>query len=776
MKLRTPLLLAIVVVLAVSALFLRQRHGAVPVGAASYTGLAQISGPLQLDLAITPPVSTPRDTLQLTATLTNRTAAQSAPTVLLALPGNVQVRVSELPRGATLNLQRNELQWLPVVAPQSAQTLDVTLRVDTADIIHPEKEVTVTLRDGENEKQAGATLWFGLPPRINGFLSPARVAVGQPLPLQLETGGPGPFTQKWSLGDGRHVAVNDPTVVYPAPGVYEVRVELSNPLGTVSRAQQITVVPHVAAQFTVSDETPGAGQMVAFQNESGGQQPVQYTWDFGDGVVSNEANPSHTYEAPGVYAVRLVAENGYGRSETNTTVTVGVPPSADILVAESAPAGELVVGEALSDGTVTQYAWDFGDGRTYNGEKVSHSYRQTGDYYVTLTARNEFGETRVGRWVRVEPGILKSYMPLVSSFGGLSGGSSVDIDSVDIALPEVELEGEFTMEPIDVPPDASPAEQLFLYINEVRRRFDLPALAYSYELSAAAQKHSDDMATYNHASHTGSDGSRPPERVLWHGYRHGYAGEATGWGFSTPKEAVEFWLNSPSHRPMLLNRYATDLGVGYTLDYGTSGIWHWTIEFGNKFAAPGTPALLVNEPQPNLSVLNTEPVTFSWNWTQPLAAGERFVVYVGNETGAVAVGSVTQPSLGMRYTLQTAVADFPALLGPLTWQVTLESGTGGELAASEARALTVNADPALPTATPLVTTTITPTVSVTPLPSAVPTETPPAIPTLPAVVQPSPTTPPLVVTATPLPPLASPTPEPSPSPSSSPSPTAAPPE
>ena len=38
-----------------------------------------------------------------------------------------------------------------------------------------------------------------------------------------------------------------------------------------------------------------------------------------------------------------------------------------------------------SDGSVTSYAWDFGDGATGNGVIVSHDYTQTGVYTVTLT-------------------------------------------------------------------------------------------------------------------------------------------------------------------------------------------------------------------------------------------------------------------------------------------------------------------------------------------------------------------------------------------------------
>lgn len=49
----------------------------------------------------------------------------------------------------------------------------------------------------------------------------------------------------------------------------------------------------------------------------------------------------------------------------------------------------------------TEFLWDFGDGTTSTEEFPSHQYAQTGEYTITLTARNGCGEARKSQKIRV---------------------------------------------------------------------------------------------------------------------------------------------------------------------------------------------------------------------------------------------------------------------------------------------------------------------------------------------------------------------------------------
>ena len=733
-------------------------YNAPPTSAAGYSGLAQIEGPVQLDMAISPPAGSPRDTLQLKLQIRNREPQTAAPIILVSLPSSLRLDTTNMPRGATMNLQTNSLQWLPVVEPGQGIELVLPMRVETADLTNPEETITTVLRYAGAEKQAAATIWLGLPPQINQVLAQTHVAVGQPLQLRADVGGPGPLKQEWDLGDGRHVEVNDPQIVYPAAGVYTVELTLSNPVGEIKRKAEITVVPHVAAQFETIDETIGIGQSITFNNQSGGQGPLHYTWNFGDGSISQDAHPNHVYQTPGIYEVSLLVENELGQAHISKTVTVGLPPEADFVVVESAPAGELVFGQAVGDASVTEYAWEMGDGRTYSGAEVNHTYRQSGDYYVTMVARNEFGLTRMGKWVHVDPGTLKVFMPLVSNLGGLIEGSSADAgnDPSGLVLAPVELDQPFTLEPEAMLPGSTPAEQLFVYINAARRQFDLAPLEVSPVLVTVAQAHAADMASYRHTNHVGSDGSIPPERLLYLGYSHGYAGEATAWGFSEPRSAVEYWINSDDHRPIILNKYATDLGVSQVVDYSTPSVWYWTAEFGNKFASAWQPALRLQEPAGGLTTLNSSLLTFSWNWSQPLPPSAQFKLYFDDGARIIPVGSIASPLLNTRYGLVINLIDYPNLVGDFTWFVRLEN-QGAKLAESERRSMAIELDLTLPvtTAEPTTAPTIIPPLDVTASPTGTavpPTATPrPTQPPPPVLVTATPPLPPVLITATPLP-------------------------
>ncbi len=120
-------------------------------------------------------------------------------------------------------------------------------------------------------------------------------------------------------------------------------------------------------------------------------------------------------------------------------------------------------------------------------------------------------------------------------------------------------------------------EQVAVMINERRAENGKYALIMNDKLTNSARAHSIDMVVNKFMSHTGSDGSTPQERERRAGYYGRYWGEIIGGG--TPAIAVNWWMNEPGHRDMVLgtNWPYVDYGVGYAYCPGQG--W-FTVDFG----------------------------------------------------------------------------------------------------------------------------------------------------------------------------------------------------
>ncbi|MBN1194674.1 MAG: PKD domain-containing protein, partial [Methanomicrobiaceae archaeon] len=127
----------------------------------------------------------------------------------------------------------------------------------------------------------------------------------------------------------------DPSFTYSTPGTYTVSLTATNAAGSDDEVKTgyITVnVPPVAptAGFT-ADVTEGDAPLnVQFTDQSTGDTPLSYAWDFdNDGTVdSTEQDPSFTYSTPGTYTVSLTVTNAAGSDDEVKTdyITVTVPP------------------------------------------------------------------------------------------------------------------------------------------------------------------------------------------------------------------------------------------------------------------------------------------------------------------------------------------------------------------------------------------------------------------------------------------------------------------
>ena len=100
-------------------------------------------------------------------------------------------------------------------------------------------------------------------------------------------------------------------------------------------------------------------------------------------------------------------------------------------------------------------------------------------------------------------------------------------------------------------------------VNEIRDQNGLNALVEDWELSRVARIKSQDMRDNNYFSHTSPVYGTPFQMIKNFGISYRSAAENIAKGQTTPKAAVNAWMNSPGHRANILNATYKKIGMGY---------------------------------------------------------------------------------------------------------------------------------------------------------------------------------------------------------------------
>ncbi len=211
-----------------------------------------------------------------------------------------------------------------------------------------------------------------------------------PLELEFANNSLGlPDTYDWDFGDGTTSNTDDPLFTHQYTTgandtTYTIELIVANECGADTAYHTITVLPNQVTAFFNTDAPSGCvPHTVNFtQFSSGG---TFSSWDFGDGNVSTDPNPSHTFTDAGTYTVYLYVNDGCGYDTATVDITVFPSPN----VAFSSEPDSVCIDVPftftnLSTG-LASCSWDFGDGGSSTLFDPEHSYSATGVYNVTLT-------------------------------------------------------------------------------------------------------------------------------------------------------------------------------------------------------------------------------------------------------------------------------------------------------------------------------------------------------------------------------------------------------
>lgn len=239
----------------------------------------------------------------------------------------------------------------------------------------------------------------------------------------------------WDFGDGspRVPALVGPANAvlhtYPATGSYQARLILKDTTFCNSPDDSLINIS-IADNVLAIIETPATGcapYNASFSSKS--LNGITFSWDFGDpgspGNTSTDENPTHFYQNPGTYIVRLTASNPGTCNlshDTTFTITVFQDPIPGFRADPDPPiANTPTIFTNLSSVDAVRFKWVFGDGDsllTNSRGSVTHQYNTTGTFDACLTAYNAAGcDSTICLPVRA---LIESVVDVPSAFTPLS--------------------------------------------------------------------------------------------------------------------------------------------------------------------------------------------------------------------------------------------------------------------------------------------------------------------------------------------------------------------
>lgn len=198
--------------------------------------------------------------------------------------------------------------------------------------------------------------------------------------------------RSWAFGDGNTSSLPSPVHSYADSGIYQVRLVVASSFGCLDTAfAQVAVFYTPVADFTASSVC--LGTPVVFQNNSSAGSGINYEWDFGDGTLSTQSAPAHTYVTVGEYQVQLIVRTGDGCSDTTTrqisVYPVPHPSFSYAHVCDGMPVS-FTNTSVISQGTLSSY-WVMGDGTASTQTHPIHLYADSGGYAVKLVVTSDQG-------------------------------------------------------------------------------------------------------------------------------------------------------------------------------------------------------------------------------------------------------------------------------------------------------------------------------------------------------------------------------------------------
>lgn len=208
----------------------------------------------------------------------------------------------------------------------------------------------------------------------------------------------------------------NPIVTYNTPGAYDVTLTVSNGAGSDVQFNDnyITVNAPTLSDFDFTVN----GMQAQFTNLS--DNDTGSTWNFGDGLISDDENPNHTYSSGGVFTVTLISSGLCGNDTSTAQVAIQSLPTANFSFQQN---GDCIPASVqftnLSSPNATSLKWTFEGGTPMMSTQANPAvnYNSAGSFDVQLIVFAPAGNDTLEISNIITVGIVPESQFLISSNG-----------------------------------------------------------------------------------------------------------------------------------------------------------------------------------------------------------------------------------------------------------------------------------------------------------------------------------------------------------------------
>lgn len=238
-----------------------------------------------------------------------------------------------------------------------------------------------------------------LDPEFKTQLDKNEYCLGTPVEFKNNSiGSVGISNYFWDFGDGNTSTIASPVHNYSLPGKYKVTHHFTSKDGCESKSftREIIIGDIPEASMQIFDTCESINPRIATSALSSLGLLNQWEWKLNGSLVSSEKNPDLSTLPAGNYTLSFTAISEYGCKSNLVTGDFIIKPKPAISFSNKDGCKNIIInfkGIKLDNQAVMSWQWQFEDGTFRTGQEAVYSFKEKGNFPVSLSATGTNGCT-----------------------------------------------------------------------------------------------------------------------------------------------------------------------------------------------------------------------------------------------------------------------------------------------------------------------------------------------------------------------------------------------